>query len=291
MPKAAAASRRLAEHPQVHDLRRHVVVEVAVLLAIEGGEPLPDRLAIDRPVERHRHLVALADVADVDPARKAQLTLGVEPLEQRCDRFRHLLDERPGRCRIELPERDLVGTHDVVGGRGDEQPERGQDAGPERHHDPADPELRREVAGMQRPRPSEGDEHRLPGIAATLRHVHAHRPRHRLVDDVVHGPRRLQHRLPARTGEVLGDAVARRVFVETHRTAREVVGVEVAQQQVRIGHRGPGAAAAVADGAGVGTAAFRPDLDETHGVDPGDAAPAGPDLDHVDRRHRHRKAA
>ena len=49
---------QLAEHPQVHDLRRHVVVEVAVLLAI------------DRPAERHRHLVALADVAAVNLGAK-----------------------------------------------------------------------------------------------------------------------------------------------------------------------------------------------------------------------------
>ena len=282
---------KLAEHPQVHDLRRHIVVEVAVLLAIEGGELLPNRLALDRPVERHRHLVALTDVADVDPAREPELTLGVEPIEQRCDRFRHLLDERPGRRRVELLKRNLVGAHDVVGGRGDEQPERGQHAGPERNHDPPDAELRREVTGMQRPCPPEGDERRLPGIAAALRHVHAHRPRHRLVDDVVHGPRRLQHRLSARPGEVLRDAVPRRIFIEAHRTAREVVGVEVAQQQVGIGHRRPGAAAVVTDRPGVGAGALRPDLDEAHGVDPGDAAPAGPNLDHVDRRHRHRKAA
>ena len=36
---------------------------------------------------------------------------------------------------------------------------------------------------------------------------------------------------------------------------------------------------------------WRADLHEAHGVDPGDAAPAGADLDHVDRRHRHRKTA
>ena len=42
---------QLAEHPRVHDLRWPVVVEVTVLLAI------------DRPAERHRHLVAPADVA------------------------------------------------------------------------------------------------------------------------------------------------------------------------------------------------------------------------------------
>ena len=35
---------------------------------------------------------------------------------------------------------------------------------------------------------------------------------------------------------------------------------------------------------------WRADLDEAHGVDPGDAAPAGANLDHVDRRHRHRKS-
>ena len=105
-----------------------------------------------------------------------------------------------------------MGAHDVVGGRRDQQPEGGQHPGPQRHHDPPDPELCREVAGMQRPRAPEGDEGRLPGIAAALRHVHAHRRPHRLVDDVVHGPRRLQHRLSAGPGEMLVDAVPRRVL-------------------------------------------------------------------------------
>ena len=152
---------------------------------------------------------------------------------------------------------------------------------------------------MQGPGPPEGDERRLPGIAAAFRHVHSHCPRHRLVDDVVHGPRRLEHQLSAWPGEVLGDAVPGRVFIEAHRTAREVVGVEVAQQQVGIGHRRPGAAAAVADRPGVGAGALRPDLDEAHGVDPGDAAPPAPisimltagtatgkPLDRVNRRER-----
>ena len=54
-----------------------------------------------------------------------------------------------------------MGAHDVVGGRRDQQPERGQHAGPERNHDPTDPKLRREVAGMQGHGAPEGDARRL----------------------------------------------------------------------------------------------------------------------------------
>ena len=83
-----------------------------------------------------------------------------------------------------------MGAHDVVGGRRYQQPERGQHAGPERNHDPPDPELRGKVASMQRPGATERNQGRLPWIAAPLCHMHAHRRRHRFVDHVVHGPRR-----------------------------------------------------------------------------------------------------
>ena len=54
-----------------------------------------------------------------------------------------------------------MGAHDVVGGRRDQQPERGQHADPERNHDPPGPKLRREVAGMQGHDAPEGDAGRL----------------------------------------------------------------------------------------------------------------------------------
>ena len=84
----------------------------------------------------------------------------------------------------------------------------------------ASPQDGRHVAA-RRP---EGDERRLPGIAATLRHVHPHRRAHRIVDDVVHGPCRFQHRLAARPGEVLGDTYPRRALAF-------VLGVDVRVQE------------------------------------------------------------
>ena len=82
----------------------------------------------------------------------------------------------------------------------------------------------------------------------------------------------------------------RRVAVERHRPAGEVVGVQVAEQQVRVGDRRRRAAPPVAGGPRVGAGAARPDLqDPERRVR--DRAAAAADLDQVDRGDVERQPA
>ena len=68
------------------------------------------------------------------------------------------------------------------------------------------------------------------------------------------------------------------------RPARKYSGIEPAQEEIRIGDRHLGAAAAVADRPRLGTRAARPDTQETARVDPGDRAAARADGLDVDQR-------
>ena len=85
-------------------------------------------------------------------------------------------------------------------------------------------------------------------------------------------------------------ARARSVDVEAHLAAEEVAGVEPSEHDVRVGDGRLGAAAPVADGAGVGARAARADAQQAARVDPRDRAAARADLDEVDDRRPHRVA-
>ena len=87
---------------------------------------------------------------------------------------------------------------------------------------------------------------------------------------------------PERFGDLVIDHVADVIEIQLHLAAEEVVGREVAEQQVGVGHRGFGAAAVVADRPGVRSGAFGADLHQAHLVDAGERAAAGADLDQVD---------
>ena len=79
--------------------------------------------------------------------------------------------------------------------------------------------------------------------------------------------------------------------VELHVAAEEIVGIEQPEHQVGVGDGRLVAAAAVAGRTGIGAGALRADLEQPERVDMGDAAAAGADLDHVDRRDGDRQPA
>ena len=79
--------------------------------------------------------------------------------------------------------------------------------------------------------------------------------------------------------------------VERHTAGQRRVGVEVAQQQVGVRHRGLLAAAAVAGGAGVGSGRARAGAQRSAAVAPGDAAAARAHGVHVHHRQRQRATA
>ena len=86
-------------------------------------------------------------------------------------------------------------------------------------------------------------------------------------------------------------ARSRGVDVERNLAAEEVVGIEPAEQQVRVGDRRLGAALPVAGRPGHRAGAAWTDPHQAAGIDPGDAAAAGAHLDDVDDRRQDRVAA
>ena len=61
--------------------------------------------------------------------------------------------------------------------------------------------------------------------------------RHVLVDHPVDAPRGLRDVEAEGTGDVLVDRPARGVAVEPHASTQEELGIEIAEQQVGVGHR------------------------------------------------------
>ena len=95
--------------------------------------------------------------------------------------------------------------------------------------------------------------------------------------------------------ECSGDAFLqhflRSILVEQHVAAQEVAGVEIAQNQVGVGHGRIGTTLAIAGRSGNSAGTVRTDLDQAHLVDARDAAAAGANLDHVERGHLERDTA
>src|SRR3954454_23551932 len=100
-------------------------------------------------------------------------------------------------------------------------------------------------------------------------------------DGLVHAPRRGSGIEAERCADLVADRGRRTGRVELHLPAQEVVGVEVAQDDVGVGHCRVLPAVAVTDGAGVWARALGTDFDDSE-LDLGDRASAGADLDQVD---------
>jgi hypothetical protein len=160
--------------------------------------------------------------------------------------------------------------------------ERRHDACPHGEDDARDLELPGDGQRMQRPGAAE--RHHAAGavVEAVLAGVDAERAGHVLVDDVVDTPGGTQDFQAERLGHAVLDGILGCRPIERHGAAQEEAGIEKAQHQVGVGQRRPGTAAGVAGGARIGPGAARADAQQAAVVDVGDAAPAGPDLDHVD---------
>ena len=127
----------------------------------------------------------------------------------------------------------------------------------------------------------EGQEREGLHVAALFGHVDlgggGHGRRHDLVDAPGGGEEVEVER--ARHG---ADRAGSRVAVEPHLAAEEEVGVQVAEHEVGVRHRRRLATSAVAGGAGHGSRALRPHLQQPQAAHVGDAAAPGADLDEVD---------
>ena len=117
--------------------------------------------------------------------------------------------------------------------------------------------------------------------AAALGDRHARRAGHVLVDHVVHAEGAASDLDAQRFGQTVEGAVGRGA-IDLHGAAQEEVGIEIAQSEIGVGHRGLGAAAAVAGRPGLGAAALGSDIERAELRPVRDRAAAGADLDQLD---------
>src|SRR5262249_29917545 len=95
---------------------------------------------------------------------------------------------------------------------------------------------------------------------------------------------RLERVEAERAADLLLDRGAGAVGIELLTAAEEVLRIEYAERQARVGHGQPCPASAVTARPRVGSGALRTDVQQPAGVDPGDRAAAGADAPHVNGR-------
>ena len=143
-------------------------------------------------------------------------------------------------------------------------------------------ERRRDAIAMHRARAAESEDRQPPRIPAALQGMHPRRAGHHSLT-IWWIPQAASSTLNPR-----GSATSRRMASRAASTssdiapAEEEAGIEVAEDEIGIGHGRPLAAAAVAGRPGIGAGGIGSDLEQTEGVDASDRAAAGPDLDHLD---------
>ena len=173
---------------------------------------------------------------------------------------------------------------------GDEAAERIGEAGPRRDQHLRDAELARQRRGMQRAGAAEREQGEVARVVAARQAHHADRAGHPVVGDA-HDRQRRRGRVEA---ERRADLLQQRRLDRRQRHAvvdgEQPVRVEPAEDDVGVGDRRPGAAAAVADRPRRRAGALRADAQHARGIDRGDRAAAGADGVDVDHRHvdRHR---
>ena len=138
---------------------------------------------------------------------------------------------------------------------------------------------------------AEGDQTIASLITTALNQVDAGGIGHILIDDMVHAPGGACQIDPERLGHMLTNGFLGPGPIQPHLAAEEVIRIEIAQDEIGIGHRWFAAAESVAGRSRIGTGAIRSHLQQTKLVNARDATAASADLDHLDDRHLHRQAA
>ena len=134
---------------------------------------------------------------------------------------------------------------------------------------------------------AEADEHEVTWVVPSLHRDEVKRVDHRGICDLDDPVRSLGDGEAERPGAALLDRPGGAFDVEPDLAAEEVRRIEPAEDDVRVGHGGLDAAAAIADRAGIGARTLRPHAQEPARVDPRDRAAAGPDLDEIDDGRPH----
>ena len=167
---------------------------------------------------------------------------------------------------------------------GDEQTHGGRGARAHGDQDGGNVELRGEAVCVRGAGTAEGHEDEVPRVVSALHRNPPERAHHGVVGDLHDAEGHLDHAEAERTGAPLLDGLPGRRLVEPHLAAEEVICVEPAEDEVRVGDGGLGPSFSVAGGGRIGAGALRADPEHVARVHPGDGAAARADLDEVDDR-------
>ena len=203
----------------------------------------------------------------------------------------HLRDEGLGGRPVDLLHRAQARPGDDAHRGGEAEPDRRPDPGPRHDEHLGGAEPPAEGRGVHRARSAEGDDPEPSRILALRHRVEACGPRHLLDDDVVDRHRRVLDRAPEGRRDLALDGLPGESRVEPQVALARLAATEVAEHEVRVGHRRPPPAPPVARRPRLAPRALRPDGDEPERVDGRDAAAPRPDLDEVHRARGHREAA
>ena len=161
--------------------------------------------------------------------------------------------------------------------------QRAERRGVVQHVNALDAGLGRVADGVTRRRAAVREQREVARVMAALDRRAAQQVGHVRVHDPVDARRGLLDGLPEPLGQRL-ERAHRGFAVQRHRSAEEVLRIQVAEDQVRVGDGRQRAAAAVTGRAGARARRRRADLQHADRVDPGDRAAAGADALHGDLR-------
>src|SRR5271166_4778257 len=200
--------------------------------------------------------------------------LAFEPAED-CPEFR----------RVEGAEQRLPGPREVIRNLRIEQAPGRKDTGGGRDQYLPDHQRLGHRGGEQRPVAAKGDERIFAGIATPLARHRLDCPDHVRRRDQMGAPGTLFDRHAERLRDLVLDGRTRLARVEPDRTADQMIGVDVTENDIGIRQGRLGAPEVVTDRTRRSAGAVRSDLQCPAGVDPDDRAAACPDFGQIDRRH------
>ena len=203
---------------------------------------------------------------------------------------RHPGQQRIHPRHVETGEALIEAADHLIPDRRAEEPDRAPHPRAGGHQQPFHPDLLGHPVPMHRPAATEGDDapplHRL----AALDRMDPRRVRHVLIDHLDYAERRHLRRQPEPPADLRRQRRPRRLRIEPQIPPREKLRVVAAEGQVRIRHRRPQPAAAVAGRPRIRPRALGPDGDAPHAVHRRERPAAGADLHHLDHRNPQRQA-
>ena len=249
----------------------------------KGGEIGPRARQVGHRHAEGRTLAEILHVGDdLDlAARRLDEALGGE---QALGLFDHGFEHAREGLGLGLVEAAVEGADQLVLDIGKQEPEGAEQAGDGRHDDARHVECLGHARRMHPAVAADGDEGQSGRIASALDGNTPHGAHHVGADQAVNAIGRLNHILVEIAGQA-SQCLGRPVHADRQVAPHQLGGIEIAEDEVGVGHGRLASATVVAGRSGYGAGAARADLDSPRHVGRGDGAASGPNLGDIDGRH------